>query len=328
MVDMSSQKFFELVSKGEYVYFSRSLDHLGENISNILDADLTPNENLLDVETSINIWLGSKNTTARCHYDSAPNLFVQIKGRKKFILFPPTDWLNLYMFPHIHPALRQTQLNPENPDYVQFPNFQKTHPIQVIINPGELLYLPAFWFHQVQALDDFVSSVNIYHYGKDRTIIPIIIEILEDLPWLQIHAVQKYRMGYLFIRHTITEVLNIKDPNSFIKDLLVSRYSHFHQDPFMTYSYETFALHKSPLDILLQSIGLKGKFYCNYELTYAIDSELMMALTPDVSKVSNIFKEISTDVKSMILADMLETLASKIVGPENVANYLNDCFSE
>lgn len=52
---------------------------------------------------------------------------------------------------------------PENPDFASFPKLKQAlqHKQEVILNQGELLYIPAHWWHEVTALgDEMVCSVN------------------------------------------------------------------------------------------------------------------------------------------------------------------------
>jgi hypothetical protein len=51
-------------------------------------------------------WINFGNITSRMHYDSADNLLCQIAGRKKVILFPHSEWTNLYL------------INPYPPDFL------------------------------------------------------------------------------------------------------------------------------------------------------------------------------------------------------------------
>jgi hypoxia-inducible factor 1-alpha inhibitor (HIF hydroxylase) len=47
--------------------------------------------------------------TTPAHFDEAFNIFTQIHGRKKFILFDPKYFPNLYLYPFHHPCDRQCQ---------------------------------------------------------------------------------------------------------------------------------------------------------------------------------------------------------------------------
>eukprot|EP00164_Ancoracysta_twista_P038400 GFYU01093303.1.p1 GENE.GFYU01093303.1~~GFYU01093303.1.p1 ORF type:complete len:116 (-),score=28.39 GFYU01093303.1:86-433(-) len=56
-------------------------------------------------------------------------------------------------------------VDPQNPDYEHHPLFQKAHPLHVEVNPGETLYLPSLWFHQV-AQDDMTIAINVWYDMK------------------------------------------------------------------------------------------------------------------------------------------------------------------
>ena len=47
-----------------------------------------------------------------------------------------------------------SSVNIDDPDYALHPNYRHAHPIRVVLNPGQCLYLPAFWGHEVQSVPD------------------------------------------------------------------------------------------------------------------------------------------------------------------------------
>ena len=87
----------------------------------MLEQDVSPIEELLVLQpeqTSVNIWAGSINVTAPCHYDGYHNFYVQVSGTKRFLLAAPgaRGWLR--PFPFLHPSHAQCQrrLRPKNKD--------------------------------------------------------------------------------------------------------------------------------------------------------------------------------------------------------------------
>ena len=44
------------------------------------------------------------------------------------------------------------------PDFDKFPLARQASMIEVIMNPGEMLYVPAGWYHQVRSLTFSLSS--------------------------------------------------------------------------------------------------------------------------------------------------------------------------
>ena len=69
-------------------------------------GDVLPNEPLAvgKKPSMTNAWISSKGVVALLHYDRYYNCFVQLRGRKKFTLFAPSDYRNLYLHPMHHPV--------------------------------------------------------------------------------------------------------------------------------------------------------------------------------------------------------------------------------
>ncbi|MEA5471031.1 cupin-like domain-containing protein [Spirulina sp. 06S082] len=121
-----------------------------------------------------NIWVGPSSHVECLHYDQMDGTLIQLYGTKKVILFPPSQTPNLYpfsIFVHLYRGLEMrswfSKLYPEQPDFQAFPNYRKALPYkqEVLLAPGEILYIPAGWWHEVSALgntlgDDMVCSIN------------------------------------------------------------------------------------------------------------------------------------------------------------------------
>jgi len=120
--------------------------------------------------TDLNLWIGPAGHVECLHYDPVDGTLMQLHGKKKLLLFPPDQMQNLYPFP-IHAHLRHglklrswfSQVYPEHPDFEAFPNFRAAlrYRYEIILQPGELLYIPVGWWHEVTALgEEMVCSVN------------------------------------------------------------------------------------------------------------------------------------------------------------------------
>lgn len=93
------------------------------------------------------------------HFDEQENMFAQLKGTTRVRLFSPMNWSRLYPFPAGHPCDRQSQVNlPTTPgaDFAteeerrRFPNYSPAEEMFVDLQAGEVLYIPQFWFHQME----------------------------------------------------------------------------------------------------------------------------------------------------------------------------------
>ena len=90
------------------------------------------------------------------HCDVAASFLAQVHGRKKFWLFPPWQHELLYPIGGFN-TYQPCCVDAAQPDLSRFPLFAQARPIEVTIEPGDLLVIPTGWYHCVWALDDVIS---------------------------------------------------------------------------------------------------------------------------------------------------------------------------
>ncbi|XP_078621175.1 tRNA wybutosine-synthesizing protein 5-like isoform X1 [Branchiostoma floridae x Branchiostoma japonicum] len=100
--------------------------------------------------------IGSPGVQLWTHYDIMDNLLIQVSGRKRVVLFSPRDATHLYLT-----GDKSAVLDLENPDLERFPQFSQARPYTCTLQPGDILFLPALWFHNVVSLD-FGVAVNVF----------------------------------------------------------------------------------------------------------------------------------------------------------------------
>ncbi|KAK6191959.1 hypothetical protein SNE40_003525 [Patella caerulea] len=119
----------------------------------------------------LNIWLSDGNTLGKTHFDPYDNFLCQISGKKEVILFDPHDNSRLYEA-HIPEAilsynkeekifkrkelaestsLVMSPVDILKPDFKRFPKFADAYPLNCTIDAGDVLFIPAFWWHEVQS---------------------------------------------------------------------------------------------------------------------------------------------------------------------------------
>ncbi len=102
-------------------------------------------------------WLGPAGTVTPLHCDYDDNIFAQIWGTKRIFLSPPHH--DEFLYPNeANAILFGSPFDPEAPDFDRFPLARQATMIECVVNPGELLYVPAGWYHQVRALTFSLSS--------------------------------------------------------------------------------------------------------------------------------------------------------------------------
>ena len=131
-----------------------------------------------------NLWLGKGATTSPLHYDEYENLLAQVSGTKELVLFPPSDLPHLYYTPRAKGTLRYawpntferlpvreadagarvvfaSSVNVSQPDLRAHPALQRASPRRCTLRPGETLYLPAFWHHEVHSRCAAQGELNV-----------------------------------------------------------------------------------------------------------------------------------------------------------------------
>ncbi len=102
-------------------------------------------------------WIGPAGTVTPLHCDYDDNMFAQIWGTKRIFLSPPHH--DEFLYPReANAILHGSPFDPEAPDFDKFPLARHATMIECVVNPGELLYVPAGWYHQVRALTFSLSS--------------------------------------------------------------------------------------------------------------------------------------------------------------------------
>jgi len=108
--------------------------------------------------TSNLLLVGQKDQTTPIHYDEQDNLFCQLTGHKRVIMASPDQYSTLYPFPLHHSSDRQSQINIFEPvDADKFPKFSKLQALQGTVGPGDVLFIPPYWWHHISSLDETVS---------------------------------------------------------------------------------------------------------------------------------------------------------------------------
>lgn len=94
------------------------------------------------------IWIGQRGNLTSLHYDLYHGLLVQILGRKRVTMIAP----------ELSPALGPR--SPFGTKYASSERGFRDRPIarwETILEPGETLYIPPFWWHEVETLEDSIS---------------------------------------------------------------------------------------------------------------------------------------------------------------------------
>lgn len=119
-----------------------------------------------------NIWLGNAVKVAT-HNDKLDNVACVAVGRRRFTLFPPNQKDNLYVTDREDtPGGRPISIvDLSKPDFIKYPKFKDALASAQVaeLNAGDALYIPKYWWHNVESLADVNILVNFWWQGSAPT---------------------------------------------------------------------------------------------------------------------------------------------------------------
>lgn len=100
------------------------------------------------------LWVHKKNNFTRNHYDGngIEVLNISLEGKKRFYLASPSKEFTKFPLSNI-----STDSNPDDSNYDYI----------IDLYPGDLLYIPSYWWHKVLTLEDSIN-LNFHFYVKDH----------------------------------------------------------------------------------------------------------------------------------------------------------------
>lgn len=171
MTNMPFRDFVRLTFRGD----PTGTKYYFKNSTKLLPEGLDDSENIRGLSQFFsksvmrNLWISSGSRTVGLHFDAAENLNVQICGRKRFTLYPPGT-AGYYPCPMFSQTAHISEVFREGPDYdpARFPAFDPSKGRDAILEAGEILYLPPYWWHQVTSLGDVNINLNTWSVPNVR----------------------------------------------------------------------------------------------------------------------------------------------------------------
>jgi hypothetical protein len=144
-------------------------------------------ENTLPVLKGIapRIWLGHASNVS-AHYDTMDNVACVVAGERRFTLFAPETISRLYMGPIDHTMAGQpvSLAASAPPDDDRYPLFREVRDQALVaeLRPGDAIYVPKLWWHQVEATSSFNALVNYwwdaFSAGPDAPSIALLLSMI------------------------------------------------------------------------------------------------------------------------------------------------------
>lgn len=103
------------------------------------------------LHTGLHIWIGGRSITP-LHHDTVMLFHTQVVGRKRWRMISPLDTPRVYNYTGVF-----SKVDLDTLDLERHPRMKDVRWIDLTLEPGETLFLPLGWWHQVNALTPSVS---------------------------------------------------------------------------------------------------------------------------------------------------------------------------
>jgi hypothetical protein len=138
------------------------VDDLEAEVGGIIDSMADGLSRLTDRQPdrrASGIWIGSTGVVTPLHHDAWTGLLFQLTGSKRVLMFPPTERPNLYFTSPFAATDRWSTLpaRSDDADPDTYPRFQRAMGHVGRLDAGDVLFIPPFWSHEVEALEPNIS---------------------------------------------------------------------------------------------------------------------------------------------------------------------------
>jgi hypothetical protein len=97
-------------------------------------------------------WFGPAGAVTPLHHDTLMLFHTQVVGRKRWRFVSPLETPRLYNHHDVYSAV-----DLDRPDLHRHPDFRGVRVLDVVAAPGDTVFLPLGWWHQVSSLDVCLS---------------------------------------------------------------------------------------------------------------------------------------------------------------------------
>ena len=104
-------------------------------------------------QQGIHCRFGMRSIIAEAHFDRSRNSIAMMRGLRRWVLAPLSECSTMYILPKNHPSGRHSEVDWSQPDLESFPEFPKTNVHEVILQPGDILYIPTSYIHYIVSLN-------------------------------------------------------------------------------------------------------------------------------------------------------------------------------
>lgn len=243
----------------------------------------------LDYIHETNFWMSSGGTRSVIHYDADHNLHCLVSGRKDFIMIERKYAEDLYFFEmKEYSGSSFSGIDPNSVDLVEFPHVAKVPWTYATLRPGDCIYIPAEYIHQVRSYKRTISATILFTSGPllDTPFKPEgCNETLNYTPLsdVEVHWTYQKRdayieMGYMNVevmRHSLLATMKERNEENLTKEAFVEFWGDYEEQP---YEYHDDNIKEDPRVTFEKYLDKKHKGFVTKEDILNIPRETLKAL--------------------------------------------------
>jgi len=148
--------------QGKYYRFYPLLQRHPEHIKDFDYQWILNARHKATIGENFQVFIGGEDSYTPLHNAFSCNIFTQVYGKKEWYLYAPQHTLVFDPDPaqNIYRSASYRQggvFNPFEPEYDKFPLFKYIDRVHVMLEPGDILYNPPYWWHSVKNPTDSIG---------------------------------------------------------------------------------------------------------------------------------------------------------------------------
>eukprot|EP00128_Syssomonas_multiformis_P012160 Colp12_sorted_trinity150504_noHs@23182 len=122
------------------------------------------------------VWMSTQGNITPLHYDLCHGLLCQVRGSKRFYHMHPEEHRNLYPREAIEPNPLSSRMSVERwrdgdaEEREKHPRFAEVTVYETVVEEGDIIYTPPFWWHHVETLSPSISVLLPWDMSADEPI--------------------------------------------------------------------------------------------------------------------------------------------------------------
>jgi hypothetical protein len=152
------KEYIEMLKKGtsKYLKFSRFVQNNSTLRADIDYTWLRKFRSKFSFGDMTYLFIGGKGTSTPVHNGFSRTIFVQVKGSKKWVFYAPEDRIFIGARPE-RMNYFYTDADPYNLNDPKFPLLKHAKRFEVVVNEGDVIYIPPLVWHQVENVTDTIG---------------------------------------------------------------------------------------------------------------------------------------------------------------------------